>query len=257
MGFQTLTAVEEKSVIAPAWWQLTFSLPDFSSPFLPGQFFLVRTAATPLRRPIFPQYHTDGRFSVLLRPTTDPGLSWLVARQPNDQLDLLGPLGHGYRPPEGIANLLLISDTQWLSPLLFQMNLAVAAGCAVTVAHGAARASALYPVDHLPPAVEFYTATQDGSQGQRGTIAQVSPPLLRWADAVLAVGSTTLYQTLKRHTWQERLIVAPGFLHGLVGTDWLPCGVGACFGCPVSSSGGPKLSCIDGPVFDLAELDLE
>jgi dihydroorotate dehydrogenase electron transfer subunit len=34
----------------------------------------------------------------------------------------------------------------------------------------------------------------------------------------------------------------------------MPCGVGACQGCAVSTHRAPKLACTDGPVFDLLRL---
>ncbi len=253
---QAQAIILEKHVIGPAWWQVTFAVAEFSGAFWPGQFFLLRCDPCYLRRPIFPQHLGDNRFALLLRPSPDPGLSWLISRQPGDALDVLGPLGRGFNLPAGAANLLLASDDQWLSPLLQQMELTVAAGGAVTLAQGGSRSAALYPVANLPAAVEFFAVTGDGSQGQRGQLANTLPQLLRWADAVLAVGSLELYRALKRHTEQVRLRVTPGFLFGLFAPELLPCGVGACFGCAVTGEHGLKLACSDGPIFDLAEIEL-
>ena len=53
-----------------------------------------------------------------------------------------------------------------------------------------------------------------------------------------------------------RLRGEAGFLYGLVSEELLPCGVGTCLACTVSTSAGLRLTCVDGPVFDLMTLDL-
>jgi len=81
---------------------------------------------------------------------------------------------------KSVRNLLLVSDSQAISPLLAQMERAVAAGLAVTLALGSNRAAAIYPTAALPPAVELQAATLDGSLGRRGPVTDLLPPLLRW-----------------------------------------------------------------------------
>ena len=256
---QTRVTIVEKETIGPAWWRLVIDEPDLASPPTPGQFLLVRCAdpfTCYLRRPIFPATRENGQLELLLRPEPDPGLAWLSTRQPGDELDVIGPLGQGFPLPDHLRHLLLISDGQTLSPLLGQMNRAVAAGVSVTLLLGGPRAAAIYPVDRLPPAVEAQLVTLDGSLGHRGSVSHLLPDLLRWADAVCAVGSIALYRTLKNQVETVRLPGEAGFLYGLVGSDLLPCGVGACLACTVPAGDGLRLTCVDGPVFDLMILDL-
>lgn len=255
---QTQLKVVKKEIIAPAWWQLTIAAPELS--LLPGQFLLLRCAdrfTCYLRRPIFPAPVDDHHLNLLLRPDPDPGLAWLAARQPDDILDVIGPLGSGFPLAKNVRHLLLVSDGLNLSPLLGQMERAIAAGVAVTLALGGNRAAAMYPVSALPPMVEFQAATLDGSLGYRGPITDVLPELLRWADAVCAVGSTTLYRTLRRQLDQVRLAAEPNVLYGLLADNLMACGVGACLSCAVATETGSKLGCVDGPVFDLSELIFE
>ncbi len=253
---QTRITVSGKEAIGPAWWRLSLSAPDLS-PLLPGQFLLVRCAdrfSCYLRRPVFPAQHHEGELSLLVRPAVDPGLAWLSARTAGDELDVIGPLGEGFPPLNPVRNLLLVSDGQSLSPLLGQLERAVAAGLAVTLVLGASRAAALYPPVALPPVVEFQAATLDGSLGYRGPVSDLLPDLLGWADLVCAVGTAGLYRTLQSQVKRVRLRLEPHFLYGLVTDRPMACGVGACTGCGLETQAGPKLACIDGPVFDLAEL---
>jgi dihydroorotate dehydrogenase electron transfer subunit len=254
---QTQALVVDKETITPAWWRLVLSAPELSPNLEPGQFVLLRCGdhfTCYLRRPIFPQQLDEQQLSLLLRPVSDPGLAWLSARKVGDPLDIIGPLGVGFALPNTVRNLLLIGDSPMISPLLGQMERAVAAGVSVTLALGGSRAALLYPAAELPPAVEFQAATLDGSLGHHGPVTDLLPDLLRWADMACAVGSAELYQSLKTVTRSVRLVFQSGFLYGLVLDQVLPCGVGACFGCPVDTTRGLKFVCIDGPVLDLAEI---
>jgi dihydroorotate dehydrogenase electron transfer subunit len=254
---QTQVTVTGKEAIGPAWWRLDLSAPDLSPSLLPGQFLLVRCAdrfSCYLRRPVFPAQHQDGELTLLVRPAADPGLAWLSARAAGDRLDVIGPLGAGFPLFNQVRNLLLVSDGQWLSPLLGQLERAVAAGLAVTLALGGSRAAALYPPAALPPLVEFQAATLDGSLGHRGPVSDLLPDLLRWADLVCAVGTAGLYRTLQSQVKQVRLRLEQGFLYGLIADRPTACGVGACIGCGLETQAGSKLTCVDGPVFDLTEL---
>lgn len=256
---QTQATLVEKATIAPAWWRFTLTAPELPPP-LPGQFLLLRCAdrySCYLRRPIFPALVNRDHFSLLLRPGPDPGLAWLSARQPGDTLDVIGPLGIGFPLPKGVRHLLLVSDTPDIGPLLGQMERAIVAGMAVTLALGASRASRLYPVAALPPVVEFQAATLDGSLGYRGPVTDLLPDLLRWADLTCAVGSLVLYRTLRQQMEQARLRAEADFLYGLSAAPGMACGVGACLSCMVNTDTGSKLACVDGPVFDLVELNLE
>lgn len=254
---QTQATVVKKQIIAPAWWQIELAVPDFSGPFAPGQFWLVRcgdAAAYLLRRPVFPLQNVTGHFRILQRPTTDPGLAWLLSRRPGDLLDVIGPLGQGFDLPAGARNLLLVSDGPPLAPLLGLLAKALERGKSVALVLGAKRAAGLYPLTLLPPAVEFYAATRDGSAGQRGAVADLLPELLGWADALAATGSASLFHAIQQRISQARVVNQPGFAHGLIAPRLLACGVGSCWGCAVPTSTGPRLACTDGPVFDLARL---
>jgi dihydroorotate dehydrogenase electron transfer subunit len=254
---QTQVTLTRKESIAPAWWRFTFDTLDLAPQLQPGQFLLIRCTdhfTCYLRRPIFLTPLNSHQLSLLLRPDPDPGLAWLATRQPGDALDVIGPLGTGFPLPAHGRNLLLVSDTYEISPLLGQMERALAAGMAVTLALGANRAAGLYPVAALPPVVELQAATLDGSLGRRGPVTELLPDLLRWADLVCALGSTELYRALRRQTEQLRFRVEPNYLYGLVMNGLLACGVGACLGCAITTERGSKLICLDGPVFDLAEL---
>lgn len=251
---QLQATVTEKTTIAPAWWQLSLSAP-LGRDLLPGQFLLVQCPGSCyLRRPIFPRAAGDDTLTFLLRPSPDPGLTWLMARQPGDSLDVIGPLGQGYPLPENIRHLLLISETQALSPILGQMDRALAAGIATSLLLIGSRAAGILPTRYLPPEVELVIITPDS---RKEPVQNQVVEAISWADMVCAVGTLRLYHSLKAHTEQLRFGSTTGFLFGLAPTDRLLCGVGACWACAVPTRREPRLICTDGPVFDLMAVDLQ
>jgi dihydroorotate dehydrogenase electron transfer subunit len=255
---QFQATVVQKDTIAPAWWEMVISGPDLVNAPAPGQFFLTRCGdrfSPYLRRPIFPRIVDDNQLSILLRPDPDPGFAWLSARQVGDGLDLIGPLGTGFELPARAGNLLLVGDSQQITPLLGQLERAIEAGHAVTLALESIRAATIYPVSALPPIVELQAATLDGSLGHHGPVLDLMPGLLPWADMVCAVGSPKLYRALRVYAAETRLKLPAGYLYGLIADGLGVCGVGACFSCTVTTTRGLKLACLDGPVFDLADLD--
>ncbi len=257
---QTKAIVTKKESIAPAWWQITLSAPSLGVNLQPGQFFQVRCGSlfnSYLRRSIFPQRLADDSIALLLWPSPDPGLAWLLARQEGDTLDIIGPLGRGFPLPDSTQNLLLVSDVPLSGVLLGQLHQAIEANYAVTLALEAHRAAGLYPTRHLPPAVELQITTRDGSHGHHGPIAALLPELLHWADLVCAVGSSTLYHTLQQQSKTIRITLQSGYLYGLISPGLFACGWGACLGCTIETERGLKLPCLDGPVFDLSTLTLE
>lgn len=145
---------------------------------------------------------------------------------PGDVLDLLGPVGRGFRLPQRGSHLLVIAASpERLLPLI---DTALEAGLAVT---------ALTPrsADLLPSDVELH----------RGPLAA---DLAQWADLVaLDVADPRARAQHIRSLAPPR---GPDYVQALV-TPPLPCGTGACQACWVELSQPHlrKLACVDGPVF--------
>lgn len=255
----THLTITHKETRQPGWWELSFTAPDLTGPFTPGQFLLLRPPdrfASYLPRPIFPRLINEVEFALLLRPTTDPGLAWLLSRQVGDQVAVSGPAGRGFPLPGGLRHVCLVSDTTTIDPLLGQMMVALQKNLAVTLALGASRQQKLYPVKRLPPAVEVQIATLDGSLGHRGPVTELLPELLQWADVVYATGTATLFASLRHQMAEVRLGVSQDFLYGLIEQPFFGCGIGACLACSIKTETGPQQVCTDGPVFDLVSLTI-
>ncbi len=239
--------------------RVTLSVPDIAGRLAPGRFVLADLGGY-LRTPLFPARIEAKGFDVLV-PPGHPA----AALQPGARVDLIGPLGHGFEVPTEIRRLLLVADTAYLPVLLpltrprnqvFRKKPGFSSSIALLLS--APTAAELYPIRHLPPALEVHVVTADGSAGHQGSPLDLFPDLVRWADCVCIASDPTTYPALAETVREVRMLppLAGGDRGGVQALVMPPlaCGVGACQGCAVQVARGTKLACTDGPVFDLLEL---
>lgn len=224
----------------------------------PGQYYLLRCgsdAAYILRRPLFPS-HLDGQSLAFWgHPAHDAGLAWLAAQPVEAPVDLLGPFGKGFTVHMQQQRLLLAAEGVHVAALLALIGPQLGrGGSVVLLVEGATHADVL-PAAALPPAVEYYSATADGSAGHPGDLSDLLPTFLLWADLVCAAGSAPFLRRLKRAISETRFGAGAGFAQ-VIAPAPLPCGIGACLACLVDTGRGWHRACQRGPVFDLVELAL-
>jgi len=218
-----------------------------------GQFVLARCSDSfdpLLRRGLsLHQRRADGAHGFLFGTSKAWG-RWLAARRPGDHVDLIGPLGRGFRREPTAHRLLMIAEGLGIAPLVALAEEAVAAGCAVTLLQDAPTASRLYPRQRLPEAVRVVSYTADGSAGRPGRVLDGLAEWQEAADQLFVAGSARLLADLR-----VRLApVAARLPVQVMVEERMACGVGACLGCVVFTVEGPVASCVEGPVFDLWRL---
>ncbi len=239
--------------------RVVLSVPEIAPSLSPGRFVLADLGDT-LRTPLFPAWMETKGFAVLV-PPDHPA----AALRAGAGVDLIGPLGRGFEVNVEARRLLLVADTARLPVLLplavrksetrflslcLQKNLV---SLSIALLLSAPTATELYPIQLLPPALEVHLVTSDGSAGHEGSIPDLFPDLVRWADCVCAACDPATYPALAEIVREVRLGPAERFAQALV-VPPIPCGVGACQGCAVQVTRGFKLACTGGPVFDLLEL---
>ena len=224
----------------------------------PGRFFDILCRSDEsydplLRRPysVFASDRSSGTLTFLVRPF-GRGSQWLTRRRVGDSLDLLGPLGNAYSPDPGSRNLLMVAGGVGVSPLVVLANEMVASGRSVAFLLGAADATGLLAASHLPAAVEYVVATDDGSKGHRGFVTELVPDLVRWADQIFACGPEAMYRSLRNAVLPLRIGKRPTVQVSM--EREMACGLGACLGCVVGTRRGMKTSCVQGPVFDMDDI---
>jgi dihydroorotate dehydrogenase electron transfer subunit len=251
----TATVTANKEVRADARL-IEMYVPQLAQSVQPGQYCMLRCspaqASDPLlRRPFF--IHSVQRHSgvcTLLVHVRGRGTSWLAAQREGSQLDVLGPMGHGWSIRSTVSNLLLVSEGMGITGLTYLAQTALEQEVSVTLVAAYENEHDVYPPALLPPEVEYHIVTRDGSTGQHGDILSILGTYAPWADAAcLCVAQETAvavyahFERLRLKYFAQAALVQP-----------LVCGNGVCLTCSVETRSGAKLVCRDGPVFDLREI---
>ncbi len=216
----------------------------------PGRFLHIRCGdATLLRRPMSIYRAEDDTIELMVRKV-GPGSGWITRRQPGDDLDCLGPLGHGFHLERNTRNLLMVGGGYGVAPLVGLAEQAIARGMNVTLAVGAATAAFVFPPRLLHDAVEYLVATDDGTAGHAGYVTELVPERLGWAEAVYACGPVPMMRALAG-IMRAQAPTKPG---QIAMEERMGCAMGVCLGCCVETTRGPLRTCTEGPVFDIRQI---
>ena len=224
-------------------------------PIHPGQFIHIKCGeGLLLRRPISIQSwlgtRMGGTITVVFEAKGE-GTRWLAQRQVGDTLDVLGPLGNGFRTTPG--PYLLVGGGIGVPPLL---ELGECLSWPRTAVLGfRTGAKAFLPVisRFAVHCEKTYLCTDDGSLGRHGLVdAQVRDVLAKDSSftAVLACGPKPMLKSVAKAAAEFGIPCQVSM------EERMACGVGACLGCALPMKDGSiKHVCKDGPVFDAREVD--
>ncbi|NTW27774.1 MAG: dihydroorotate dehydrogenase electron transfer subunit [Coriobacteriia bacterium] len=219
----------------------------------PGEFVHLRVATGSdaiLRRP-FSVYHAHGERIELLYQVLGKGTLLMAEKIAGDEMDLVGPLGHGWHVPEGVTHALLVAGGLGAAPLAMLAEKMAQRGIAVTVALGTPTAERLFGREDFERiARQVVVATDDGSAGEHGFVTVAAERLLseQRFDLVCTCGPEAMERAIARLASAHRVRCQVSL------ERLMACGIGACLSCIVSTRDGLKRACVDGPVFDAEEV---
>lgn len=233
---------------------LVLDAPRCSSMVRPGQFVHVRIGRDTgniLRRPFSVYRAGRGRIEILYQ-VVGQGTLQLAQKKPGDEsMDIVGPLGRGWRVPDGASHALIVTGGLGAAPLGMLADELASRGVATVVAMGAPCGERLVARDHYERvARRVEVATDDGSCGRGGFVTEISARLLSAEefDIVYTCGPEAM----------QRIVAAQAADAGVacqVSLERLmACGIGACLSCVVTTRDGQRRACVDGPVFDAEEV---
>ena len=232
---------------------LSLRSPRIAASVRPGQFVHLRIAVGTdfiLRRPF--SVHRAGADTIeILYQVLGRGTRELADAERGDVMDAIGPLGSGWEVGEGVAHALLVAGGLGAAPLGMLAEELAAAGVAVSVAVGAPTSERLVARELFESvARRVDVATDDGSAGERGFVTVVSERLLREdrPDIVCVCGPEVMARAVAAQA------AAAGVPCRVSLERVMACGIGACLSCVVTTVGGRKRACVDGPVFDAEEV---
>ncbi len=227
--------------------ELVLYEPEAAAVTQPGQFFQLGVEAphTLLRRPYSIAW-TDpdhGRIGFLFS-VVGAGSTWLAAREAGQSVDLLGPLGNGFRTSSNGRTAVCIAGGLGVAAFVALVDRLTDLGRRVVVLLGARHADLLFPPARLKGA-EVRVATDDGSTGYRGPVTALLPGAIRDDADFFMCGPTPMLRAVALSCRElgyplERLQVA---LETPMG-----CGIGTCLGCALPARNGSYvLTCQAGP----------
>ncbi|MCG6878898.1 MAG: dihydroorotate dehydrogenase electron transfer subunit [Deltaproteobacteria bacterium] len=226
----------------------------------PGQFVMmqVRSGIDPLLRRPFSICGVNGDVLLILYRVVGYGTAILSEKKPGDLIQVLGPLGKGFKFPEKAVQPIMVAGGMGIAPLIF-LSLALARKDQHFLA-GYGISADVVPLDQLgivglSPAI----ATEDGSQGHHGRVTDLLDSVLSTAKetsfAIFTCGPLPMLQSVRRIALGKNIPCQVSL------ESTMACGVGACQGCAVKKasrfSGAYAHVCQDGPVFDAGILDWE
>jgi dihydroorotate dehydrogenase electron transfer subunit len=222
----------------------------------PGQFAMVKVTdgIDPLLRRPFSIHRMmgieSGEFEILFR-AVGSGTRILARTHVGDRLDVLAPLGRGFRADA--RRPLLVGGGIGVAPLLFLSEVFLSKGVQPKLLLGGRRdRDILCHEDFTCLAVPFSLATEDGTLGEPGLVTRLLERELAEkaaGTAVFACGPMPMLAAVAR-ICREQGVPCQVSLEA-----HMACGVGACLGCVVAGEKHPYLRvCKEGPVFDAEEV---
>lgn len=259
-----LCSVRESVRLAPAVYSLWLDAPQIVEHAVPGQFVALycRDKDHLLPRPIsICELDYEKGLLRLVYRVVGAGTEAFSRLSAGDSIEVLGPLGNGYRVEEPQSPL-LIGGGIGIPPML---ELAKQLSGDVTVVLGY-RDSDLFLKDEFERyAKRVLVATDDGSVGTKGTVIDAiaehavcgMPGSSSSVDVICACGPMPMLRGVKALGIEKEIPVYLSL------EERMACGIGACLGCVCQSVDEDSHSkvknkrvCKDGPVFLSTEIEL-
>lgn len=228
-------------------FSMTIKSREISCEAVAGQFLHIKCGeARILRRPISICGVNDDEINFVFE-VKGAGTKWLSERNRGQKIDILGPLGNGFKIPEGKS--IVVGGGVGTPPMLF---VAQTAKNEVTAILGFRSADRVILVDEFNKVCKnVYITTDDGSIGIHGAVTKPLEELLKTGEytTVISCGQLLMQKAVaglcKKYNVQSLVSLE----------ERMGCGVGACLVCAcetVREDGTTEMSraCIDGPVFD-------
>lgn len=216
----------------------------------PGQFIniSVNDKSLLLRRPISIKDVSGTRLKISYR-VVGAGTKILSEMKKNDKIDLLGPLGNGFKIVKKRKVLIIgggigVPPMIYLAKKLHKFN-------DITIIAGFKNKSQIIYEEELKQYGKLFITTDDGSYGFKGNVIQFLNQNNIDFDIFYACGPTILLKCLD----EKYFNVKEGYISF---EERMACGIGACYGCvckPKTLKDGMLRVCKEGPVFELGVID--
>ena len=211
---------------------------------LPGQFVNIRVQGQFLRRPISVCNITDGILTIIYK-VVGVGTEAMSHLPVGTQLDVLTVLGNGYDLTKAGDAPLLVGGGVGVPPMYMLARQLREAGKNVRVILGFnTKDEVFYEDEFRALGCDVTVTTVDGSHGVKGFVTNALD------------GQQSYYYTCGPLPMIKALLQAAGTNGEVSMEERMGCGFGACMGCTIQTTQGPKRVCKEGPVFPAEILQL-
>jgi len=248
---QLTTKVKELKRLKKDVYLLSLTSGYLARTSLPGNFLHIKIRDTILRRP-FSIHKVSGNTIYVLFRVRGKGTAILARYRKGDTLDIIGPLGRGFKHT-GRSPQILVAGGIGVAPLVFLAQ--KLKGTQRIVLLGAKTKKDVIAQGELKElGSQVFIATEDGSQGFKGTTVDLlREKLLAFNHNVTA----NIYACGPTEMFREIFSIAkdyPRIKCQVSFEQFMGCGLGICCGCTIETKLGYKKVCKDGPVFDLSDI---
>ena len=211
---------------------------------LPGQFVNIRVQGQFLRRPISVCNIADGILTIIYK-VVGVGTEAMSKLAEGTQLDILTVLGNGYDLTKAGDSPLLVGGGVGVPPMYMLARQLREMGKDVRVILGFnTKDEVFYEDEFRALGCDVTVTTVDGSHGVKGFVTNALD------------GKQSYYYTCGPLPMIKALLQAAGTNGEVSMEERMGCGFGACMGCTIQTTIGPKRVCKEGPVFPAEELIL-
>ena len=216
---------------------------------LPGQFVNIRVEGQFLRRPISVCNVTKAKGEngvlTIIYKVVGAGTEAMSQLPVGTQLDVLTVLGNGYDLSKAGENPLLVGGGVGVPPMYMLARQLREMGKNVRVILGFNTTDEVfYEEEFHALGCDVTVTTVDGSHGVKGFVTNALD------------GKQSYYYTCGPLPMIKALLQAAGTNGEVSMEERMGCGFGACMGCTIQTTQGPKRVCKEGPVFPAEELQL-
>jgi len=240
--------------------RLTVQAPGIAGHARPGQFVMVRvsSALDPLLRRPFSVHQISGAGQLqILFKIVGRGTEIMAGLQPDQRLDIVGPLGRGFQY-ENKKKAVLIGGGMGIAPLFFLAKSMMQAiePPEVMALLGARTKAELLPLanDMETMGISVRCSTDDGTMGHHGLVLDLVRELDPGEERNCFVcGPHPMMKAVSQFclamVWQCEVSLE----------TMMACGLAACLGCavPRADGNGYVHACKEGPVFEASEVSWE
>ena len=232
---QRLFEIKSNEQIAKSVYRM--QLGGDTTGILSGQFVNIRVQGQFLRRPISVCNITDGILTIIYK-VVGVGTEAMSHLPIGTQLDILTVLGNGYDLSKAGDQPLLVGGGVGVPPMYMLARQLREAGKSVRVILGFnTKDEVFYEEEFRALGCDVTVTTVDGSHGVKGFVTNALD------------GKQSYYYTCGPLPMIKALLQAAGTNGEVSMEERMGCGFGACMGCTIQTTQGPKRVCKEGPVF--------